>query len=180
MFIFGYPLAAGVQFRMSAEERIRYFRKFIKKAKIDTVQVLLPVPLPGTELTRRLRQQNRIFPKTALGWEYYDGNFPLFVPDDPMTPEEMQASIIQIMGRFYRFRHMFNVGLHILSFPMLLFYLHNLRVGWGVWYRMWDRNITRFGGWIIVRKWYAAFKKNQFLGKLAEAKRLLGHSSPST
>ncbi len=180
MFIFGYPLAAGVQFRMSAKERIQYFRKFIKKAKIDTVQVLLPVPLPGTELTRRLRQQNRIFPKTTLGWEYYDGNFPLFVPDDPMTPEEMQASILQIMGRFYRFRHMFNVGLHILSFPMLLFYLHNLRVGWGVWYRMWDRNVTRFGGWIIVRKWYAAFKKNQFLGKLAEAKRLLGHSSPST
>jgi len=180
MFIFGYPLAAGVQFRMSAKERIQYFRKFIKKAKIDTVQVLLPVPLPGTELTRRLRQQNRIFPETTLGWEYYDGNFPLFVPDDPMTPEEMQASIIQIMGRFYRFRHMFKVGLQILTFPMLLFYLHNLRVGWAVWYRMWDRNITRFGGWIIVRKWYAAFKKNQFLGKLAEAKRLLGHSSPST
>jgi hypothetical protein len=45
---------------------------------------------------------------------------------------------------------------------------------------MWDRNITRFGGWIIVRRWYAAFKKNQFLGKLAEAKRILGHPSPGT
>jgi len=180
MFIFGYFFAAGVQFRMSAKERIQYFRKFIKKEKIDTVQVLLPVPLPGTELPRRLGRQNRIFPKRTRGWEYYDGNFPLFVPDNPMTPEEMQASIIQIMGRFYRFKYMFNVGLHILFFPMLLFYLHNLRVGWRVWYRMWDRNITRFGGWIIVRKWYSAFKKNQFLGKLAEAKRLLGHSSPTT
>jgi len=180
MFIFGYPLAAGGQFRMSAKERVQYFRKFIKKAKIDTVQALLAVPLPGTELTHRLRQQNRIFPQSRIGWEYYDGNFPLFVPDAPMTPEEMQASILQIMGRFYRFKQMFNVGLHILSFPMLLFYLHNLRAGWRVWYRMWDRNLTRFGGWIILRKWSSAFKKSKFPGKLDEAKRLLDHPSPTT
>jgi radical SAM superfamily enzyme YgiQ (UPF0313 family) len=180
MFIFGYPLAEGVQFRMMAKERIQYFRKFIQKAKIDSVQALLPVPLPGTGLTRRLSQQNRIFPKRTLGWEYYDGNFPLFVPDEPMTPEEMQASILQIMGRFYRFKYLFKVGLQILSFPMLLFYLHNLRTGWSVWYRMWDRNIKRFGGWIIVRKWYLEFKKNNFPGKLEEAKRLIGHSSPGS
>ena len=35
---------------MGIEERIKRYRGFIKKAKIDTVQVLLPVPLPGTEL----------------------------------------------------------------------------------------------------------------------------------
>ena len=33
MFIFGYPLAAGVQFRMSAKERIQYFRKFIQEGE---------------------------------------------------------------------------------------------------------------------------------------------------
>jgi radical SAM superfamily enzyme YgiQ (UPF0313 family) len=170
MFIFGYPLAEGMQFRMSAKERSQYFRKFIKKAKLDTVQVVLPIPFAGTELARRLRKQNRIFPKSTLGWEYYDGNFPLFVPDEPLTPEGMQASIIQLMGRFYRFKHMFNIGLNILFFPMLLFYLHNLREGWSVWYRRWDRNITKFGGWLIIRKWVSDFKKNNFLGKLAEAR----------
>jgi len=177
MFIFGYPQTEGMQFQMSAKERTHYFRTFIRKAKIDSVQVVLPVPLPGTDLTRRLGQQNRILPKKTLGWEYYDGNFPLILPDAPLTPEEMQASILQIMGRFYRFKHMFNVALHILAFPMLLFYLHNLRTGWRVWSRMWDRNITRFGGWIILRKWYSAFKKNQFPDKLAEAERIMGPSS---
>ena len=178
MFIFGYPRADGMRFRMSAKERIRHFRRFIKRAGISTVQVLLPVPLPGTELTRRLRQQNRIYPRDYLGWEYYDGNFPLFVPDEPMTPEEMQASIHLIMGRFYRFKHMFHIGWNILSFPVLFFYLHNLREGWGKWYRTWENNVTRFGGWLVLRRWSAEFKKDKFSSKLGEAKKLLAISSP--
>jgi len=178
MFIFGYPIAEGVSFRMPAKERVQHFRRFIRRAKIDTVQVLLPVPLPGTEFTHRLRQQNRIYSKDQLGWEYYDGNFPLFVPDEPMTPEEIQASICLIMGRFYRFWHMFHIGLNILSFPILFFYLHNLKAGWGKWYRAWKNNINRFGGWLIVRRWFAAFKKDDFPRKLAEAKKVLGRSLP--
>ena len=178
MFIFGYPLAEGVNFQMPAKERIRHFRRFIKRAGLDTVQVLLPVPLPGTELTRRLKQQNRIYPQEYLGWEYYDGNFPLFVPDEPMTPEEIQASILQIMGRFYRFRYMFHVGLNILSFPVLFFYLYNLKKGWWRWYRTWTKNVSRFGGWLIMRRWLADFKKDNFSGKLAEAQKVLAQSFP--
>jgi len=178
MFIFGYPLPEDLNFNMPAKERIRYFRKFIKRSWIDTVQVLLPVPLPGTELTSRLRLQNRIYSKDYLGWEYYDGNFPLFVPDEPMTPEEMQTSIRQIMKRFYRFRHMFHIGLNVLSFPVLFFYLHNLRKGWKRWYRIWTNNVTRFGGWLIIRRWVAEFKKDNFLGKLAEAQKFLTPFTP--
>jgi len=54
MFIFGYPLKEDVNFKMSAKERVKSIKKFIRKAKIDTLQVLLPVPLPGTELTLSL------------------------------------------------------------------------------------------------------------------------------
>lgn len=178
MFIFGYPFAEGLNFRMPAKDRIQHFRRFIKQARVDTVQVLLPVPLPGTKLTHRLRQQNRIYAKDYLGWEYYDGNFPLFVPDEPMTPEEMQASIRLIMGRVYRFKHLFHIGLNILSFPVLFFYLHNLRGGWRKWYRAWQNNLTRFGGWLIMRRWSAEFKKNNFSSQLAQAKKLLAHSFP--
>ncbi|KPK90951.1 MAG: hypothetical protein AMJ94_08145 [Deltaproteobacteria bacterium SM23_61] len=178
MFIFGYPLAAGGEFSMPAPERIQRFRKFIRQARLDSVQVLLPVPLPGTELTRRLKGQNRIFPQNLVGWEYYDGNFPLFVPDAPMTPEEMQASIHQIMGRFYRFKHMFHIGLHILWFPVFFFYLPNLKRGWEKWHRIWSNQVTRFGGWIILRRWFAAFKKDPFSRKLAEAKKILANPSP--
>jgi len=69
------------------EERVRFYKDFISKALIDTVQVMLPVPLPGTELRYRLMKQNRIYPLEDIGWEYYDGNFPLFEPDEPMTSE---------------------------------------------------------------------------------------------
>ncbi len=173
MFIFGYPTPEGIEFSMPAAERIQRFRKFIRQARLDSVQVLLPAPLPGTELTRRLKEQNRIFPKDLVGWEYYDGNFPLFVPDAPMTPEEMQASSHRIMGRFYRFKHMFHIGFHILWFPILVFYLPNLKRGWEKWYHVWANQVTRFGGWLIMRRWYVAFKKDPFSRKLAAAKEYL-------
>ncbi|MBI3985307.1 MAG: B12-binding domain-containing radical SAM protein [Lentisphaerae bacterium] len=173
MFIFGYPMPEGVSWSMPVEERIRRFRQFIGAAKIDTVQILLAGPLPGTELTARLARQNRIFPRDQIGWEYYDGNFPLFVPDPPLTPEQMQAASRKIMGRFYRFRYMFAVGLHILVFPSILFSLHNLRAGWRRWYRTWRNNLLRFSGWIILRRWTSEFEKGAFTRKLNEAKRRL-------
>ena len=177
MFIFGYPFEKDALIRIPAQERVRHFRRFIKQAKIDTVQVLLPVPIPGTKLTQRLKQENRLFPRESIGWEYYDGNFPLFVPDEPMTPEEMQNSIKVIMGRFYRFRHMFQVGLKILSFPVVFLYLHNIRRGWWKWYRGWRNNLRRFGGWMILRGWLAKLRRDNFFDKLGEAKRKLAQAS---
>jgi radical SAM superfamily enzyme YgiQ (UPF0313 family) len=172
MFIFGYPMPTGIAWSMSAKERVKRFRRFIKAAKIDTVQILLPVPLPGTELTDRLIQQNRVFPRNQIGWEYYDGNFPLFEPDPPMTPEQMQASIRQIMGRFYRFRYMFSVGLHVLVFPAMIFSLYNVKSGWRRWYRTWRNSVIRFGGWIILRRWTTEFDKGIFSQKLEQAQRI--------
>ncbi|MFC1496955.1 B12-binding domain-containing radical SAM protein [Verrucomicrobiota bacterium] len=173
MFIFGYPMPDGVEFNMSIKERVKRFKQFIRKAKIDTIQVLLPVPLPGTELTERLKNSNRIFSKDLIGWEYYDGNFPLFQPDKPMTPEEIQKAIQKIMGVFYKFKSMFAVGLHVLSFPAMLFFLYNVKKGWRKWYRPWRNNIIRFGGWIILKNWTAEFKKGVFSKKLNQAKKLL-------
>jgi len=173
MFIFGYPIKEGVHFKMSARERIKRFKNFIRKAKIDTIQILLPGPLPGTELRRRLAAQNRIYPIQDVGWEYYDGNFPLFEPDPPMTAEEMQSSIRKIMGRFYQFKYMFILGLHVFSFPALVFFLHNIRLGWRRWYRPWRNNLVRFGGWVVMKKWTAQFKKDKFLERLQKAKERL-------
>ena len=133
MFIFGYPLKESVNFKISARERIKRFKNFIKKAKIDTIQVLLPVPLPGTELRHRLQKQKRIYPTRDVGWEYYDGNFPLFEPDEPMTAEKMQTCIRKIMGKFYQFKYLFILGLNIFSFPALIFFLYNIKKGWRRW-----------------------------------------------
>jgi radical SAM superfamily enzyme YgiQ (UPF0313 family) len=173
MFIFGYPLVEPTSFAMSARERVRRFRSFIHKAGIDTVQVLLPVPLPGTGLRRRLEQQNRIYALQDVGWEYYDGNFPLFEPDEPMTAQEIQEAGKQIMRHVYRFRHVLYVVANILLFPSLAFYLHNLRLGWGRWSRSWRNNLIRFGGWITIRKWSADFGKSDFLRRLQTARNHL-------
>jgi len=169
MFIFGYPLAERTSFAMSARERVQRFRRFIRKAKIDTVQVLLPVPLPGTGLRRRLEGQNRIYALQDVGWEYYDGNFPLFEPDEPMTALEIQEAGKQIMSRVYRFRHILYVVANILLFPSIALYLHNLRLGWGRWSRSWRNNLIRSGGWITMRKWSADFGKSGFLRRLQTA-----------
>ncbi len=170
MFIFGYPMEPGVEFKMGAEERIRHFRRFVRKARIDTLQVLLPVPLPGTELRERLDAEGRVYPKEHLGWEYYDGNFPLFEPDDPLTAEEMQAAVHKIMGRFYRFHRLFAVALNILSFPAIALHLHNLRAGWRQWSRRWWNSLMGVAGWRIIRKWTRQFRKGSFLEKLEAAK----------
>ena len=173
MFIFGYPMKEGIHFKMSAKERVKRFKSFIKKAKIDTVQILLAGPLSGTELRRRLAMQNRIYPLQDVGWEYYDGNFPLFEPDAPMTAEEMQDSVRKIMRKFYQFKYMFMLGLHIFYFPGLVFFLHNIRLGWRKWYRPWRNNLVRFGGWIIMKRWVSQFKKDTFLERLQKAKEHL-------
>ena len=173
MFIFGYPLPDGLRLSISPAERVRHFRTFIKKARLDTIQVLLPIPLPGTELSARLAAQNRIFPRDCVGWEYYDGNFPLFRPDEPLTPRDMQSAIHKIMGRFYRFRSMFAIGLNVLIFPAIIFSLFNIKIGWRKWYRLWRNNLLRFGGWIIMKRWTSDFKRGTFMGKLTRAEQRL-------
>ncbi len=166
MFIFGYPLPPGAELNLSLRERIRTFRRFVRRGRLDTIQLLLPVPLPGTELTARLAAQGRFFPREVFGWEYYDGNFPLFVPDPPLTPEQMHGALRRIMGRFYRFRHMFGVAYNILIFPAMIFSVFNLRVGWHHWHRAWRNNLVRFGGWIVFRNWSNALRKGGFHDKL--------------
>jgi radical SAM superfamily enzyme YgiQ (UPF0313 family) len=176
MFIFGYPIGNRAEFGMPAGQRVRRFRRFIKRARIDSVQILLPVPLPGTQLRERLVDQNRVYAVQDVGWEFYDGNFPLFEPDPPLTAPDMQAAAKRIMGRFYRFRHVFMVGASILSFPALAFSLHRLRLGWGAWYRRWQNSLIRFGGWITIRRWTTAFRKSDFVQRLQQAREHLGTS----
>ncbi len=174
MFIFGYPLPEGLTLRLSSRERVRRFRSFIRRTRLDTVQILLPVPLPGTAMTDRLAAQGRLFPTDVVGWEYYDGNFPLFRPDPPLQAVEMQACIRRIMGRFYRFRSMFSIGRNILIFPTMVFSLFNIRFGWRMWYRAWRNDLLRFGGWIVLRRWTSALRRGAFFTRLAEAERAAG------
>jgi len=124
-------------------------------------------------LRRRLEQQNRVYSIQDVGWEYYDGNFPLFEPDKPMSALQMQHAGKKIMRRFYQFRYLFLVAASILSFPTIAFYFHNLKLGWQKWYRIWRKRLIRFGGWLTIQKWTSDFQKGDFSRKLREARKNL-------
>jgi len=171
MFIFGYPAQEGSAFHMPAKERVKAFWKFIRQTHMDTVQVLLPVPLPGTELTKRLGDAKRLFPREEIGWEYYDGNFPLFIPDAPLTADDQRAALRSLMGRFYNFWHFFSIGLNVLLFPTILFPAFNLKRGWHRWHTSWRNDLWGFVGWIIIRKWRSKSTSELFSTKLARATR---------
>lgn len=171
MFIFAYPAKPGQDFHMSAKDRCDAFTKFIKRAKIDTIQILLPVPLPGTELTARLNDQKRVFKRENIGWEYYDGNFQLFEPDAPLNAEELQRTVKTVMKRFYRWSSAVSICISIFTFPTLVFYLFNLRKGWRSWFLRWRNSIWRFIGWRILYRWHINRNEDLFIEKLRTAKR---------
>jgi radical SAM superfamily enzyme YgiQ (UPF0313 family) len=166
MFIFGYPMKDDYSFVMSVKERVRHFKSFIKKTKIDTIQVLLPVPLPGTELRARLIRQERIYPLNLLGWEYYDGTFPLFKLDYPLSFQEMQGAIRKIMSSFYHIRYLFIFLLNILAIFSLPFYFNNIRAGWKMWYRRWRNYAFRIIGQRTIKNWTRQLYKERFFERL--------------
>jgi len=171
MFIFGYPMRSGVEFQMSGRERVKRFRRFFREARLDTLQVLLPVPLPGTALRARLEKEGRVLASGEIGWEYYDGNFPLIVPDPPLTPEIMLQSTQALMGGFYHFWRILWVVVHTLRFPLAMLPLLNLRTRWGKWYRSWRNNVVGSGGYLMLRRWRKALRENQFREKLTKSQR---------
>lgn len=169
MFIFGYPMQPGEVFNMPATERVKHYRRFIQHAHLDTVQVLTPVPIPGSALRARLEKQDRVLPSNEIGWEFYDGNFPIIVPDDPLTPDSMHTSIQQLMSWFYGFRRLLGVMLHTLRFPFAMLPLVNLQKSWRRWYRSWFNDVVGSAGYFVVRNWKRAFREGPFREKLSRA-----------
>jgi radical SAM superfamily enzyme YgiQ (UPF0313 family) len=184
MFIFGYPKKDRRSSRVSLEKRMIRFREFIRKAKIDTVQVLLTVPLPGTDLYRRLKEEGRIYPLEEIGWEYYDGQFPLYEPDDGIAPEDLQKAVTRIVGRFYRFQAFLKIiWSTVVHFPRIVL-LASFTIFTGSAkhilsaYRRWKsryfRNpFLRFGGYLLLQSWLKNLRKGRFLEYLKRARRLL-------
>jgi len=173
MFIFGYPHQVGQAFEMPVNERIKAFRRFIRKARIDTIQILLPVPLPGTEMTQRLSDTGRIFSRKVIDWEYYDGNFPLFIPDAPLTAEDLRLAQKKLMGGFYRFDYIFFIVMNILLFPAIICASFSIGKGWRRWYQSFHCNTWRFIGWNIFRKWSNRRRQNEFDVRLGQAQQSL-------
>lgn len=166
MFIFGYPMQPGSEFTMSARERVRRFKRFFRQARLDTVQVLTPVPIPGSQLRVRLEQAGRVLSNDEIGWEYYDGNFPLIVPDKPLTPASIHHSILQLMSGFYGFNRLLGVMGNALRFPFAMMPMVDIRNSFKRWRRSWFNDVIGSTGYFIVRNWKRAYREGPFHEKL--------------
>lgn len=159
MFMVGYPLKEKGN-AISVEEKIKLFKKFIKKASLDTIQVLHTVPIVGTALRERLEREGRIFPLEVVPWSKYDGSYACFMPDD-MTLREFQEISMKLMGWFYSPSSFFRIPLRTVGF--LADYLIR---GWRNWHRDWTKDIVKYGGYLLIQRWRKKQRGDMFIRRL--------------
>ncbi len=184
MLIFGYPLSPAVKqrlagegkpFTMSARQRAKIFWNFIRKANPDTLQLLLYTPLLGTVDREFLEKENRIYP---LPWEFYDGTWLLFEPDEGVDPQELQVEMIKLMRKFYAFHYFWRIGwlslfIHLLKIGLVTITLPFIwsfkpSSGFQIWHQVWRNAKRRFQGHLIISQWLKNFKRLGFIEKLSK------------
>jgi len=101
--------------------------RFAIREKIDTIQMAILTPFPGTKVHEFLEKEKRIFIKD---WSLYDGQHIVFRPK-LLSARELQLNIIKAYAGFYSLSR---------SFSLLL--------------RWRFRNaFFRFMGYAIVKRW---------------------------
>jgi len=71
--------------------------RFAIKQKIDTIQMMILTPLPGTKVHNELTAQKRIF---TQDWNLYDGQHIVFNPK-LLTAKELQTNVFKAYAKFY-------------------------------------------------------------------------------
>jgi radical SAM superfamily enzyme YgiQ (UPF0313 family) len=103
---------------------------FCLKNQVDTIQLNILTPLPGTPVFDELDAQGRIFEKR---WHLYDAHHVVFTPGQ-MTPYELQLETLRGFMRFYSLRQWLKY-FFTFRFTKLLFQ------GWGWWIvRTWRKD----------------------------------------
>lgn len=166
MFIFGYPPKDGKS-PIGADEMKKRFKGFIRRATRAarrglSIQVLKAVPVPGSDLQRRLKQEGVLFPLKLLSWSLCDGNWASFMPKN-MTLEQFQQIPMQIMNWFYSPASFVRICLKTIAFPVDLV----LR-GWHRWKRGWWKDVVVWGGSLLMRRWHKENDPEALTRKLQE------------
>lgn len=111
--------------------------KFSIKHKIDTIQMSILTPFPGTKVHADLEKEKRIF---SRDWSLYDGQHIVFKPK-LVSARELQLNVIRAYSRFYSLSR---------SISMVL----KLRL----------RNaMFNFMGYAIVKEWLLRNRKMRWL-----------------
>lgn len=77
--------------------------RFAIKNKIDTLQMSILTPFPGTKVHRDLERENRIFNRD---WSLYDGQHIVFTPK-LLSARDLQANVLKAYTRFYSLSNSF-------------------------------------------------------------------------
>lgn len=115
--------------------------KFAIKEKIDTIQMMILTPFPGTKVYDDLHAQERIFTRD---WSLYDGQHIVFYPN-LLSAKELQLNVIKAYSKFYSLYRSF-----FLLFKLCL------------------RNaMFRFTGYFIMKEWNRRNRKMPWLLELS-------------
>ncbi|MCX6720021.1 MAG: hypothetical protein NTV36_02845 [Candidatus Staskawiczbacteria bacterium] len=160
MFIFGFPVSESDK-SMSTAGRVKAYKRFIGRSRADFIQVLSPIPLPGSELREELKKAGRLFPLEVAPWNKYDGNFVLIKPVDGLSLRELQSAHTKIMAWFYG-------PFSFLKMIYRTFYLvvdYFLR-GWDPWRSDWGRDVVVWLGHSVVNRWLSTRENEKHLESL--------------
>jgi radical SAM superfamily enzyme YgiQ (UPF0313 family) len=192
MFILGYPTFkdSKCKLNISLAERVERFWQFISRNDLDTIQIVKPVPLPGTLLEKKLKDENRLYPLSLVSYSKYDGNWLCFEPDADIDPKDFMLQTDRVLRRFYNLwmipkllyqvpLYPFEVGIRFLSR-----FLRGLGKGiptgrllkksyfqarYQAQRKFRDLKL-RLGGRIILEKWKRDFEKENFFSTLEKAR----------
>lgn len=110
---------------------------FAIKQKIDTIQMMILTPFPGTKVYDELAGQERIF---SRDWSLYDGQHVVFKPK-LLSAKQLQMNVLRAYVKFYSLRK---------SVSLLM--------------KMHFRNaLLRFMGYRIVKQWLGHNRKMHWL-----------------
>ncbi len=93
MFIFGADADTA--------DSIRAAESFIAEQRVDSVQLMISTPMPGTELYKRMTDQGRLLHRV---WRYFDGMHVVFRPRN-FSPHELQRRTMDAYARYYALPH---------------------------------------------------------------------------
>ncbi|MEW6534392.1 MAG: radical SAM protein [Candidatus Auribacterota bacterium] len=71
--------------------------RFAIKHGIDTIQMMILTPFPGTQVHEQLQKENRIF---SRDWSLYDGQNIVFEPL-LLSAQELQMTVVNAYSKFY-------------------------------------------------------------------------------
>jgi radical SAM superfamily enzyme YgiQ (UPF0313 family) len=93
-------------------DSIKKTMNFIIENKIDTVQIMILIPFPGTEIYNEYKEQGRMMFDGAKNWYLFDGHHVVFQPN-LIAPWDLQAKVsIDVMSSIYSYYRALNFIIH--------------------------------------------------------------------